>query len=188
MVDGIDVKELEKTSELCEICVEGKQTRLPHQTHRIRAKRPLELVHSDLCGPIDITSFDGKRYLLIFIDDFTHFTVVYTLEAKSEVLRHFKMFQSMAEAHFNLKISRFRCDNGRKYLSTEIRQHFEDCGIQFELTIRYRPQQNGVAERINRTIIEKARCMILNTKMSKIFWSKVVIAAVYLINRCPRTL
>ena len=72
-------------------------TRLPYQTQRTRVKRPLELVHSDLCGPIDVTSFDGKKYLLTFIDDFTHFTTAYTLKAKSEVLRHFKMFQSMAE-------------------------------------------------------------------------------------------
>lgn len=90
----------------------------------------------------------------------------------------------MAEAHFNLKISRFRCDNGREYISRETRQHFEDCGIQFEFTIRYTPQQNGVAERMNR-IIERARCMILNSKMSKTFWSEAVITAVYLINRCP---
>lgn len=69
MADGIDVKELEISSEFCEICVEGKQTRLPHQTERVRAKRPLERIHSDLCGPIDVVSFDGKKYLLTFIDD-----------------------------------------------------------------------------------------------------------------------
>lgn len=91
----------------------------------------------------------------------------------------------MAQARFNLKISRFRCDNGREYISHEICQHFEDCGIQFEFTIRYTPQQNRVAEKMNRTIIEKARCMILHSKMSKVFWSEAVLAAVYLINRCP---
>lgn len=185
MTNGIDVKELGTSSELCETCVEGKQTRLPHQTERIRAKRPLELVHSDLRGPIDVTSYDGKKYLLTFIDDFTHFTAAYMLKTKSEVLRHFKMFQSMAEARFNLKVSRFRCDNGREYISNEIRQYFEDCGIQFEFTIRYTPQQNGVAERMNRTITEKARCMILLSGMSKVFWSEAVLTTVHLINRCP---
>jgi len=182
---GIKLKDVEISPEPCSICVEGKQTRLPHQTERIRAKCPLQLVHSDLCGPMDTTSYDGKRYLLTFIDDFTHFTIAYTLRTKSEVLRYFKMFQAMAEAHFNLKISRFRCDNGREYVSKEICQLFENCGIQYEFTIRYTPQQNGVAERMNRTIIEKARCMILNSKMSKVFWSEAVIAAVYLTNRSP---
>lgn len=90
MTDGIDVKELETSSELCETCVEGKQTRLSHRTERIRAKRPFDLVHSDLCGPIDVASFDGKKYLLNFIDDLTHdFTVAYTLKVKLGVLRHF---------------------------------------------------------------------------------------------------
>ena len=64
MADGIDEKEVKTSSEFCEICVKGKQTRLPHQIERIRAKRPLELVHSDLCGPIDVTLFDGKLMLL----------------------------------------------------------------------------------------------------------------------------
>lgn len=104
---------------------------MPHQTERIRVKRLLELVHSDLCGPIDVISYEEvpyhrKRYLLTFIDDFTHFTVAYALNTKSGVLRHFKAFQAMAEAHFNVKISRFICDNSRKYISKEIRQHFED--------------------------------------------------------------
>jgi len=72
-----------------------------------------------------MTSYDGKKYLLMFIDDYTYFTVTYT-SAKSEVLRHFKLFWSMTEAHFNLKISRFKCDNGREYISNKVQQHFEN--------------------------------------------------------------
>lgn len=64
----------------------------------------------------------------------------------------------MAEAHFNIKLSRLRCDNGREYLSTEMKNYCAGKGIQYEFTIRYTPQQNGVAERMNRTIIERARC------------------------------
>ena len=130
-------------------------------------------------------SHDGKRYLLTFIDDFTHFTVAYTLSAKSEGFRYYKMYEAMATAHFNVKLSRFRCDNGREYISNEMKNHFEERGIQFEFTIRYTPQQNGVAERMNRTIIEKARCMILNSKRRKMFWPEAVLKAVYLINRSP---
>ncbi|KYQ57311.1 Copia protein [Trachymyrmex zeteki] len=89
MADGIKLKDVEISSEPCSICMEGKQTRLPHQTERIRAKRPLQLVHSDLCGPMDTTSYDRKRYLLTFIEDFTHFTIAYTLQAKSEVLKYY---------------------------------------------------------------------------------------------------
>lgn len=95
----------------------------------------------------------------------------------------------MATAHFNLKLSRFRCDNGREYILKEIKEYFESKRIQFEFTIRYTPQQNGVAERMNRTILEKARCMLVNSKLGKTFWPEAVrfikYTAVYLINRSP---
>ena len=185
IMDGIKISEDQNQDWQCRICIEGKQTRLPHNQTRSRAKRPLQLIHTDLCGPMDTTSYDGKKYMLTFIDDYTHFTVVYTLTAKNEVLRYFKNFQAMAETHFNMKISRFRCDNGREYLSNEMKRHFEECGIQYEFTIRYTPQQNGVAERMNRTIIEKARCMLLDSRMKKYLWTETVLAAVYLINRSP---
>ena len=175
----------EKLESLCQYCVEGKQTQKPHNQHRIRAKRPLQLVHSDLFGHINTNSYDCKKYVLTFIDDFTHFTVVYALKAKSEVLRYFKLYESTATAHFNVRLSRFRCDNGREYISNDMKNYFEAQGIQYEFTIRYTPQQNGVAERMNRTIIDKARCMLLNSKLSKGFWTEAVLAAVYLINRSP---
>lgn len=95
------------------------------------------------------------------------------------------MFEAMATAHFNMKISRFRCDNGYEYISSEIKQVFESRGIQFKFTIRYTQQQNGIAERMNCTILQKARCMLLNSKLEKVFWSEAVQTAIYLINRSP---
>jgi len=100
---GIKLKDVEISPEPCSICVKGKQTRLPHQTERIRAKRPLQLVHSDLCGPMDTTSYDGKRYLLTFIDDFTHFTIAYTLRAKSEVHQIFQDVSINGRSTFQLE-------------------------------------------------------------------------------------
>lgn len=133
---------------MCEIFVTGKQTRMPHNQYRIRARNPLPLVHSDLLGPIT-ESYNNKKYILKFIDDYSHFTVAYALEHKSETFKHFKKYETMSTAHFNRKISGFRCDNGREYISQEMKNHFEQRGIQFEFTIRYTPQQNGVAERMN---------------------------------------
>lgn len=185
ITDGIKIDKEDKVSKLCQYCVEGKQTKFSHKQDWIRAKRPMQLIHSDLCGPMDTTSYDGKKYILTFIDDFTHFTVAYILSLKSEVLRHFKMFKAMAEAYFNKRVSRFRCDNGREYISNDTEKYFECNGIQYEFTIRYTPQQNGVAERMNKTIIEKARCMMLNSNTNKSFWTEAVLAAVYLINRSP---
>jgi len=108
----------------------------------------------------------------------------YPMENKSEVFRYFKIYESMATAHFDTKLSRFRYDNGREYLSTEIKNYLEEKGILYEFTIRYTPQQNGVAERMNRTIVEKARCILLNSQL-EFFWTEAVVTAVYLINRSP---
>lgn len=185
MVNGINIDPKEKDMEICPQCVEGKQAKLPHIQRHVRAKRPLQLVHSDLFGPINPDSYDGKRYILTFIDDYSHFTVAYPLKAKSEVFHYFKIFEAMATAHFNVKVSRFRCDNGREYVSTDIKEFFEERGIQFEFTIRYTPQQNGVAERMNRTITERARCMLLDSKLGKSLWTEAVLSAVYVINRSP---
>ena len=178
-VEGIKGDLTKSSMEVCDTCFEGKQTRQPHKQKRVRAKCPLQLIHSDPFGPVTPTSHDGKKYVLTLIDDYTHFTAAYTIEYKSEVFKYLKIYEAMATAHFNLKISRFCCDNGREYISKEIKDFFEEKGIQFEFTIRYTPQQNGVAERMNRTIIEKARCMILNSKLGKSFWSEAALIAVY---------
>lgn len=117
-------------------------------------------------------SYDKKKYMLTFVDDYMHFTAAYVIESKTEELKFFRKYEAMATAHFNLKVSRFRCDNGREYISNEITKYFEKKGIRFEFTIRYTPEQNGVAECMNRTILEKARCMILGCNLEKIFWSE----------------
>lgn len=119
VADGISLDGTTIPEEICEICVEGKQAKLPHNQQRHRATRPLQLVHTDLFGPITPTSHDGKRYLLTFTDDFTPFAVAYPLGAKSETFKYLKIFERMATAHFNCRMSRLRCDNGREYTTNE---------------------------------------------------------------------
>jgi hypothetical protein len=82
-------------------------------------------VHSDLCGPVTPESYDKKKYVMTFIDDFTHFTVVYLLQEKSEVFQCFKNYKAMATAHFNNKLSRFRCGNGEEYVSKEMTSYLK---------------------------------------------------------------
>lgn len=123
-------------------------------------------------GPINITSWNSKRYVLCFVDDFIHFTAVYFLEHKSEAFEFFKIYKARVTSHFNLPISRFRCDRGGEYLSNEMKDYFNNEGIQYECTIRYTPQQNGVSERMNRTIAEKARCMLIESGLTSTFGMK----------------
>lgn len=138
LVTGITNSKLD--SNVCGIYMQGKQCKLPHNQQRVRASRPLQLVHSDLCRPISPESYDRRRYMMTFVDDYTHFTVVYLLQSKSEAFKYFKIYEAMSTAHFNTRLSRFRCDNGREYISTEMKNYFEEKGIQFEFTMRYTPQ------------------------------------------------
>lgn len=98
--EGISLDAGTKSLEICDICVEGKQTKLPHNQHRHRATRPLQFVHSDHFGPVTPTSHDGKTYILTFIDDFTYFIAAYALKTKSEVFKFFNIYEVTATAHF----------------------------------------------------------------------------------------
>lgn len=143
------------------------------------------IVHTDVCGPISPPTMLNQNYYVTFIDECTHYTVTYLLTYKSQVLSMFKDFVTKSEAHFNIKIVNLYCDNGREYLLNDFKDFCSQKGITFHLTVPYTPQQNGVAERMNRTITEKARAMICSACLDKSFWGEAVLTATYLINRIP---
>lgn len=171
-------------AEFCEDCVKGKMTRLKF-TERTRAKRLLEIVHSDVCGPITPTSYDGKRYFVTFIDDFSNFVCVYIIERKDQVIECFREYINMTQTKFNRKLENLRCDNGREYCSNDFRKLCKDNGTTIDYTVPYTPQQNGKSERFNRSIVEKTRSMLSESNISKTFWNEAVRTAVYIINRSP---
>jgi len=165
-VDGID-EDIKVCTDLCEVCVAGKQTSVKHTQPRVKTTRPLERIHSDLTGAIKPTAYNGVQYLMTFIDDYTHFCVTFGLRTKDEAAGYIKQYVAMATARFNSKIAQFRCDNGGEYVNDEIIEFFKQQGIQWELTIPYTSQLYGVAERMNRTIKDKARCMLLDSSLNK---------------------
>lgn len=183
MVTGMS--EVENHIGFCEYCIKGKQSQLSFSGTRPPTTRPLERVHSDLCGPISPQTYDGKKYFLSFIDDYTHFTVIYLIQSKSDVFKCFREYEEMATAQFGSKISKLRTDLGSEYFSNEQKMYYKSKGIQLESTVGYTPQQNGVAERLNRTIVEKVRTMLLESRISKSLWGEAVRSAVYLLNRSP---
>lgn len=187
MVKGLSLKkEAVISGGVCGPCMEGKQTRKAFQDQELpRSSRPLELVHSDVCGAMTSTSWNGKRYFVTFTDDFTHFCAAYILSTKDEVLDCFKTYAAMAEAHFDSSISRLRCDNGGEYVGKAFVDFCRTKGIQMEFTVSYIPQQNEVSERFNRTILDKARATIADSGLDRKMWNKAVLAAVYLTNRSP---
>ena len=160
-------------------------TRLPFDDKRPATSNPLERIHSDVCGKIDPPTHDGYEYFITFTDDHTHMTTVYLMRKKSETLDHFKTYYAMATSHFNRKIARIRCDNGGEYTSKKFKEFCAQKGIVIEYTTPYTPQLNGVSERLNRTLCERAKAMIAEAKLSRSFWGEALLTANFITNRSP---
>lgn len=158
--------------------------RLPFHI-RHRSTRILEIVHSDVCGPINIDALTGKRYFVTFIDDFSNFTIIYLLSTKDEVTKLFKEYTAMVESKFNLKIHKFRCDNGGEYCSNDLRDFCKAKGTLIDYTIPYTKQLNGKAERKNRSIFDKVRAVMHKSGVPKYLWGEAVLFVNYTINRSP---
>ena len=182
-VRGMTINDARIPDVVCSDCLVGKQHRLPFKNAERRAGVPLQLVHSDICGPMQTTSIGGKRYFVLFIDDASRYTWCYFMVQKSEVYTHFVAWKTLVENQLNRKLKILRTDNGMEYLSNDMKCHLSENGIRHELTVPYTPQQNGVAERANRTHVERARCMLSGGKLGNQFWTAAVATSVYLGNR-----
>ncbi|KAL9429389.1 hypothetical protein AB3S75_031241 [Citrus x aurantiifolia] len=184
MVEGIP--HFDAPSRVCEGCLTGKQNRdtIPRKSNW-RATEKLQLIHADLCGPIYPISNSKKRYLLCFIDDFSRKAWIYFLVEKSEALNLFKHFKNHVEKEVGGYIKCLRTDRGGEFTSFEFNEFCSQHGIKRQLTAAYTPQQNGVAERKNRTVMNMVRCMLYEKKLPKTFWPEAVNWAFYVLNRCP---
>jgi transposase InsO family protein len=187
MVSGMNLGNMPcpRSSFVCEGCIEGKQHRKPFPSDGgMRATKPLEIVHSDVCDPMRTTSLGGARYFVTYIDDFSRKMWVYLLKSKGECLEKFKEFKALVEKQSEYKIKVFRSDNGGEYISKGF-QGFVKAHIEKQTSTPYRPQQNGVAERANRTLVEMARSMLHAQNLKKSLWAEVMVNAAYTRNRCP---
>lgn len=170
----------------CEGCVFGKQNRKSFSVDKSwRASKCLELVHVDLCGPMSIESSGGSRYFLLFTDDYSRMSWVYFLKAKSETFDCFKKFKALLENESGCHIKVLRTDRGGEFTSEEFNVFCEENDIRRELSAPRTPQQNGVAERKNRTVVEMARSMMTACNLPKKLWAEAVATAVYLLNISP---
>ena len=168
------------------MCAEGKH----HKNHfptsgSKRTKEPLDLVHSDVCGKVNAKSLGGAEYFLMFIDDFTHYTWVYVLKKKSDVFKCFIVWKALVENCSGKKLKILHIDSGGEYVSSEFDDYLKSEGIRHERTIPKTPEQNGISERMNRTVVEAVRSMLADAKLPYSFWAEAVSTAVYLRNRSP---
>ncbi|RVW23197.1 Retrovirus-related Pol polyprotein from transposon TNT 1-94 [Vitis vinifera] len=139
----------------------------------------------DICGPITPSSNSNKRYILLFIDDYSRKAWVYFLVENSKTLNSFKAFKTMVEKETGLFVKCFRTDRGGEFNSNELNDFCKQSGIKRQLTTAYTPQQNGVAERKNRTMMNMVRSMLSNKNIPKTFWPEAVNWTIYVLNRCP---
>jgi hypothetical protein len=185
LVEGVD--RIQHTElDFCEGCINGKMQRNSFKpVGAVKSTRKLQLVHSDVCGPMQTESIGGCKYFVTFIDDYTRYCHAYFLKRKSDVFEKFKDFQTMIENETGRKIVTFRSDRGGEYLSSEFDRYLKMQGVKHEVSVAKCPEQNGVAERMNRTLMESARSMLSHSGLSNMYWAEAISTAVYLRNRLP---
>ena len=183
LVVGLKDVRFEK-DKLCSACQAGKQVANSHPTKNfLSTSRPLELLHMDLFGPTSYKSIGGNSYCLVVVDDFSRFTWVFFLQDKSETSGIFKRFAKRAQNEFETPIKKIRSDNGTEFKNTNIEDYCDEIGIKHELSATYTPQQNGIVERKNRTLIEMSRTMLDEYGTSDRFWAEAINTSCHAINR-----
>lgn len=185
LVDGFDY-DASKEINFCEACAEGKHHRCQFPTSGgRRSEELLGLVHSDVCGKMSAQSLGGAEYFLTFIDDKTRYMWVYVLRRKNQVFEQFLEWKALVKKSTGRKLKVLCTDNGGEYTSTEFERYLRSEGVRHELAVPKTPEQNGVAERMNRTVVETVQSMLADAKLPSKFWAEALSTAVYLRNRSP---
>ena len=156
LVEGMPHINVEK--ETCESCLLGKQVRqgFPKAT-QYRASQVLKIIHRDLCGPNTTPTASKNCYIFVLIDDHSHYMWSVLMKEKGQAFEKFKRFKAMVEDETKMTIKRLRTDRGGEFTSNEFKDFYEISGIQRHMTAPYTPQQNGVVERRNQTLMEMTR-------------------------------
>jgi transposase InsO family protein len=171
---------------VCAGCQYGKAHQLPYEESKFKAKKPLELAHSDVFRPVKQASISGMRYMVTFIDDFLRYVWVYFQKEKSETFSKFQEFKSAAEAEIGEKIRSLRTNNGGEYTSDEFFNYLLEHRIHHQFTCANTPQQNGIAERKNRHLTELCCSMLHAKNVPGCFWAETMKTDAYVINRLPQ--
>lgn len=184
IVEGLPF--LDQLEQVCDGCMIGKQRRHSFPAAASwRATERLQLVHADLCGPINPATYGGKRYFLLMVDDYSRYMWIVLLRSKDEAFDAVKRVQAVAEAECELKLKAIRTDRGGEFTSNDFSSYCDSKGIKHYLTAPYSPQQNGVAECRNQTVVGMARSLLKSMGVPARLWGEAVATAVYLQNRSP---
>nr|GEV31100.1 retrovirus-related Pol polyprotein from transposon TNT 1-94 [Tanacetum cinerariifolium] len=179
-----DVLSKYQKDHLCLACALGKSKK---HSHKPKAKDSIQeklyLPHMDLCGPMRIQSINRRKYILVIVDDYSRFTWVKFLRSKDEVSEFVIKFLKMIQVRLNVTVHNIRSDNGTKFINQTLRAYYEEVRISHQTSVARTPQQNGVFERRNRTLVEAACSMLIFSKASLFLWAEAVVTACYTQNR-----
>lgn len=169
----------------CEPCEFAKHHRVSFPISNTKSVTPFVIIHTDVWGPSRVVGLFGFRWFVTFIDDCSRVTWVYLMKDKSDVFSCFQTFHKMVLNQFDARVKIVRSDNGGEYFFGGLKSYFTDHGIIHQHTCSDTPQQNGVAERKNRHLLEVARALRFSMNVPKLYWPEAVLTAAYLINRMP---
>lgn len=180
---------IQKSVATCEPCIIGKHPREPfHSSQAPGSAAPLDLLHVDVCGPFPVNSIGGSKYLLVIVDDYSRRVAVHFLTHKSEATDALTDYIRTAETQIARQVKRIRTDNGGEFVNDRLAHFLRHKGIIHEKTAPYSPAQNGIAERMNRTLVETARALLHEAGLPPVFWAEAVNTAAYVRNRCSKRL
>nr|GEW08747.1 retrovirus-related Pol polyprotein from transposon TNT 1-94 [Tanacetum cinerariifolium] len=183
LVQGVPKMKFKK-DHLCSACEQGKTHRKHHKSKTAFASNKLlYLLHMDLCGPIRIESINGKRYVLVVVNDYSRYTCVFFLHSKDEASDVIISFIKKTQVNLQLQVQRVRTDNGTEFKNKTLAKFFDEVGITQQFSAASTPQQNGVVERRNRTLVEAARTMLTFTNLPSFLWSEAIATAYFTQNR-----
>ncbi|KAH9774809.1 retrovirus-related pol polyprotein from transposon RE1 [Citrus sinensis] len=169
----------------------GSKTAVSTSTTDLRKESSVQIatsvspVHSDVWGPSKVSTIGGARWFVTFIDDCSRMTWIFLMKSKDEVNSLFQRFHKMVTTQFQTQIRVLHTDNGGEYMSTAIQQFLKSQGSVHQTTCVGTPQQNGVAERKNRHLLEVVRASLIQAHMPLSYWGEALASAAYLINRTP---
>ncbi|KAA0040307.1 gag/pol protein [Cucumis melo var. makuwa] len=169
----------------CDSYLEGKMTKRSFTGKGLQAKTPLELIHSNLCEPMNVKARGGYEYFINFIDDYSRYGHVYLIQNKSDSFEKFKEYKAEVENESGKKIKTLRSDRGGEYMDLRFQDYLIEHGIQSQLSAPSTPQLNGVSERRNRTLLDMVRSMMSFAQLPDSFWGYALETAIYILNNVP---
>nr|GEW33294.1 retrovirus-related Pol polyprotein from transposon TNT 1-94 [Tanacetum cinerariifolium] len=169
---------------LCPLCEQGKSKRASHPPKPVpNSRQRLHLLHMDLCGPMRLASINGKRYVLVIVDDYSRYTWVYFLRSKDEAPEVIKTFLKRITVLLQSPDIIIRTDNDTEFKNQVLKEYFDSVGISHQMSSVRTPQQNGVVERRNQTLVEAARTMLIFSRAPLFLWVEVIATACFTQNR-----